>query len=277
MKLSKVCLGLSVLILTLPAIASNVGFTGASLKGSGCQQGTFSKVLSPDGKQVSILFDELSVEVPFEKDLGLPGVDPIIQTRQLKRCVMTFKASIPQGHRLVKIKFKNDYRGFAFGDEGTNAEIDSRLISWKEKHGRAQRKTDVLYKKKWGTYGFDTDIEEMREASINVNQKCSDSNGEVEFSVKNDIKAEILGGGFDDMSSAVLSLDSNDVSGNFKVKLVTEVCRSGRVIDNSRDRRGRYDRNQRVTRAQLEACRRSGGKWHKRENRCARYVRGRWL
>lgn len=259
----------------LTSLTATAGFSSASLKGSGCQPGTFSKVFSPDGKEVSILFDELAVEVPFEKDVDLPGIDPIVQTSQLKRCVMSFKVKVPAGKRLVKIKFKNDYRGFTFGDEGTTAEIDSRLISWKQGWSGTQRKSDILFKKQWGEWGFDKEIDTSKSKTINVNQSCSDSNKEIEFAVKNDIKAEILnapyGADFDELPEASLILDSNDVSGNFKVKMVTEDC--GTTVGGGDDyhrptrptRPGRIDHQ---TRRNMQKCRAIGGKWNLAKNTC---------
>jgi hypothetical protein len=259
----------------LSAVSATANFSQATLKGSGCLPGTFSKVFSPDGKEVSILFDELSVEVPFEKEVDLPGFDPIVQTRQLKRCVMNFKVKVPAGKRLVKIKFKNDYRGFAFGEDGTTADIDSRLISWKQGWGGTQRKSDILFKKQWGDLEFDREIETSKTKTINVNQSCSDSNKEIEFAVKNDIKAEILdapyGADFDELPSASLILDSNDVSGNFKVKMVTEDCSTYGGGDDDYTRPTRPTRPGRIdhqTRRNMQKCRAIGGKWNLAKNTC---------
>lgn len=255
----------------LSALSASASFSEASLKGSGCLPGTFSKVFSPDGKEVSILFDNLSVEVPFERDTGF---DSIVQTRQIKRCVMSFKVQVPQGKRLVKVKFKNDYRGIAFGDDDTVAEIDSRLISWKEGWGGTQRKSDILFKKTWGSNAFDKDIEVAKTKTIQVNQSCHSQSKTVEFAVKNDIKAEILhapyGADIDELPAASLILDSNDVSGKFKLKLVTEDCHtSGGSDDYTRPTRptrpGRIDHQ---TRRNIQKCRAIGGTWDLNRNTC---------
>jgi hypothetical protein len=257
-------------LILFSSIGAQASFSEATLKGSGCRPGTFSKVFSPDGKEVSILFDNLSVEVPFEAD---GDFDSIVQTRQLKRCVMSFKVKVPQGKKLVKIKFKNDYRGFAFGDDDTVAEIDSRLISWKENRGRTQRKSDILFKKTWGSNSFDKDIEVSKEKTIKVDQTCQSGNKEVEFAVKNDIKAEILhapyGADIDELPEAALILDSNDVSGKFKLKVVTEDCHTGGSGDYTRPTRptrpGRIDHQ---TRRNIQKCRAIGGVWDLDRNTC---------
>lgn len=267
------------------ALSASGSFSGVELKGSGCQPGTFSKVFSPDGKEVSILFDDLSVEVPFEKEFDFNNFDSVVQTRQLKRCVMSFKVKVPQAKRLVKVKFKNDYRGFAFGDEGTLVDIDSRLLSWKQGYGQTQRKSDILFKKQWGSRAFDKDLEVSKQKVIEVNQSCHESSKDVEIAVKNDIKAEILnpqyGAHIDDLPAASLVLDSNDVSGKFKLKLEFEDCaRQTGGDDYDRPTRptrptrpGRID-NQ--TRRNIQKCRAIGGTWDLERDTCELGRTRRW-
>lgn len=81
--------------------ADDIRLGEPAVAGSGCPSGTVSTVLSPDQKQLSILFDEYIVEA------GSNG-----KKLSRKSCNIAIPVHVPQGFS-VSI-FKVDYRGYAY-------------------------------------------------------------------------------------------------------------------------------------------------------------------
>lgn len=66
--------------------------------GNGCPQGTVNATLSPDSKQLSILFDSYMAEANYDRKTDR------------KSCNLTIPVHVPQGWSVSV--FKTDYRGF---------------------------------------------------------------------------------------------------------------------------------------------------------------------
>jgi hypothetical protein len=76
---------------------------GVTLSGSGCEDSSASATISPDFKDLSLLFDNYSVEI------GNGSPNPKLQTRQ-KNCRVDVEIAVPRGWQYA---FKSvDYRGF---------------------------------------------------------------------------------------------------------------------------------------------------------------------
>ena len=82
---------------------------------SGCPQGTFSVVNSPDGSTLSILFDDFSVTAGAGKDTDR------------KVCSLTVPLNLAEGYSLGV--YKVDYRGFArlFSKQYSELTVDYAL------------------------------------------------------------------------------------------------------------------------------------------------------
>jgi hypothetical protein len=97
---------------SLPAHAEDIRIGQPGFGGTGCPAGTASATLSPDQKQLSILFDRYSVEA------GGPSLRRLDQ----KNCNIASPVHVPQGYSISV--FQVDYRGFAAVPQGARAEFD---------------------------------------------------------------------------------------------------------------------------------------------------------
>ena len=84
--------------------------------GTGCPMGTVAAVLSPDAKELSILFDNYVAEAG-----GSTG-----RTIDRKNCTFAVPVHIPQGYSVSVISV--DYRGFYSLPAGAQAKFSSQLF-----------------------------------------------------------------------------------------------------------------------------------------------------
>lgn len=76
----------------------SIGFGNVTARGSGCPAGTARATISPDGKTISILFDQFS-----SQSQG--------RARAISNCEMMIPVTVPAGFRMMVTRF--DFRGFA--------------------------------------------------------------------------------------------------------------------------------------------------------------------
>jgi hypothetical protein len=101
---------LSTSLLSAPAMASDdISLGEPGYGGSGCPQGSASTILSPDGKALSILFDEFMVEA---------GGDTRKRVAR-KTCNIAIPVHVPQGFSVSIIDV--DYRGYNSLPRGAQA------------------------------------------------------------------------------------------------------------------------------------------------------------
>src|SRR5687767_2321492 len=79
---------------------SDIRLGTPAIGGSGCPQGTASAVLSPDGKTLSVLFDQFQVEAGRTTGKQIDR----------KTCDMGIPVHVPQGFAVSVLQV--DYRGF---------------------------------------------------------------------------------------------------------------------------------------------------------------------
>lgn len=244
------------------AYGSPVKFESVEFRGNGCSNQNTSSVLSPSKEAVSILFDELSAEVPFE-GVDYSGPYQLYKARSRKVCNMLFKVKLDKGQIIKNLKFNTDFRGMSFGEMGTRAALKSHLISWKES-GRQKNMAQEIIDLEFGGYNFDEEIEESRQVTIPLNSNCSSSAGQtIEFVVKHYLEAEIDRFSYFEAPSSFIAIDSNDSHGNYEVSFTTVSCGHDSSSRPTRPNRpGRYDRDAKVR------CLQQGGRWDNRFNRC---------
>ena len=80
--------------------------------GNGCPQGSVNTTISPDGKTVSILFDQFSLKAG-----GLSG-----RSMDRKSCNVSIPVHVPQGMSVSV--FKVDYRGFNSLPQGASSQFN---------------------------------------------------------------------------------------------------------------------------------------------------------
>ena len=117
MKLLINCVYLCALLVSLPVLAEET---------NGCPEGSYSVILSFDGKTISILFDRFAIE-----SNGISG-----SGMQRKICRLTAPLNLPPNYSVGV--YKVDYRGFAKLGAKQNAELDVQyfLGPHDNEHGR---------------------------------------------------------------------------------------------------------------------------------------------
>lgn len=265
-------LGSLLTLICMPVVvkAEEAVFKSISLSGRGCSDSTSSVVLSPDRAQASILFDELNVQVP------IAGMDDLSsQIEKLidrKICNMTIKLEVPADERVTGVEFQTDMRGLVVTEYGTEAELDARIISWKDSGNLSKNQSELVFNKLYRG-GVDQDLMLSENTFVNVNSNCSPNRKtEVEFVVRSFLRAEVVTRSRD-LPSAYLGIDSSDMNGNFKIKLHKKSCRNVSRPDvpttpTTPTRPTRPTRPGRVDRDKIELCRQLGGVWHEQQGTC---------
>lgn len=100
MSLSKIVLALAGVLVSSAALAQSLQLGQPAYGGSGCPGGSASSVLSPDGTELSILFDQYIAEAG---GASRKRVD-------VKSCNLAVPVRVPQGWSVAI--FKVDYRGY---------------------------------------------------------------------------------------------------------------------------------------------------------------------
>lgn len=133
--LQKHLLFLGALILSLGDLAlarPQFGIGHPTAAGNGCPEGTVRAVTSPDGNEISILFDNFQIEVA-------PGNWSRPQLQKI--CRFQIPLSVPQGYELDLTQI--DYRGFAQLTGGNRAWIATSANSHSfihENHNRSNER-----------------------------------------------------------------------------------------------------------------------------------------
>jgi hypothetical protein len=99
---------------SLSTFASGITLGDPAFGGNGCPQGTASAVVSPDGKSLSILFDEYMVEAQGKT------------TTARKSCNIAIPVHVPNGYSVSVIGV--DYRGYVSLPAGASARFTAEYF-----------------------------------------------------------------------------------------------------------------------------------------------------
>jgi hypothetical protein len=273
----KVLVTMAALMSTTAYAARGFKFDKTNFSGTGCKAGTVSETTSPDGKALSILFDDFIVEVPqmdgdndndFENELNQKGRknNP---NKDHKRCAMLINADVPEGEIIDSIKIKLDMRGSAYIEEDAKVVFQSVLRSWKGRKNkfRGRKGGQVIARKVWNENNYEDEWLVSKTITIPVRTGChARQRNKVQFVLNNALVAKMKKRGNGE-GMAYSSIDSHDFGGKLQVSVVTKPCGSkyhgnsrnngrARVSDNSRNPN---DRNHGETRVDRDARRRNGG------------------
>ncbi|TNF26416.1 MAG: DUF4360 domain-containing protein [Deltaproteobacteria bacterium] len=214
--------------------AEDFQFQQIKMSGTGCPEGTTSVIHSPDNKEVSILFDEFIAEVPQyngdndndDSDDGNTPGSRFDERRSHKLCKIDIAAKIPEGHKVKGVEISVDFRGATMVEAGSIAMFRSVLMDWRGLRGRGSGK-NVVANKMWNR-PIDENWTVSETKYIQTNTSCSARNADqtLNLSMRNVISA-ILGRRVSpENTSAFIMMDSADLAGKLKVKLITERCGS---------------------------------------------------
>lgn len=267
-------------------------FEKTGFAGSGCRPGTTSEVVSPDGKSLSILFDDFIVEVPqmdgdndndYVNELNEKKVRKNNPNRDHKRCAMFINTDVPEGQIVESIKIKLDMRGSSYIEDNAKVIFQSVLRTWKgrKKRFKGKKSGQLITRKAWNQHNFEDEWLVSKAITIPVNTGCHLRNrNKVQFVLNNALIAKIKRRGGPE-GLAYSSIDSHDFGGKVQVAVVTKPCglrvngshrNNGRamVSDNSRDLN---DRRHGETRRDRDARRRDAR--NNRNGRSGRHSRRR--
>lgn len=273
MKTSKNLLLLTTLLCTnVFASTIPVEFSDVTLSGSGCKEGTTSNIISPDGSALSILFDELNVEVPqFDGDnendeLNEDNDENTSKYNKLvnrKVCFMNISAKIPRGQMVDSVDLSFDYRGSTYTEKGTVTTFKTKIVGVNGPSGRRLKPQKLLGKKRFrGESDQEWNLSQTR--NIPLNTKCSNGgNDKVKFSLKNIVTAKIMERFAYLQPEAFMMTDSADLKASVKLSIKLRKCggtNNGGGQDNIGDSH-HYD-------VQIRRCNRVGGRWDNRLKKC---------
>jgi hypothetical protein len=107
---------ISLLTLSVSALANDISLGYPAYGGNGCPNGTASAALSPDQKSLSIIFDQFLTEAgPASR-----------RTLDRKSCNIAIPVFVPNGYSISIIGV--DYRGFVSLPQGATAQISAEYF-----------------------------------------------------------------------------------------------------------------------------------------------------
>ncbi len=208
-------------------------FSNVVAQGTGCPLGSTDIVTSPDGETVSVLFNEMLIELPqFDGDndndvavdsnrAGSRFDKNLVQ----KICNILIEADIPAQHRIDSIDVNVDFRGTTVMDEGTTAFFQSQLIDYKTPGANSKLKRDFIARKIWRMEPADEDWTMSGQKNIKVQGNCSSrQDSKYKFNLRNLIRANILPFGESLGSFVYIGLDTADIIGKLQFKVNTSRC-----------------------------------------------------
>jgi|GEM_PF-2088970 len=243
-QIKKVTLALGmILVATLNiTLASDLSFTDIVARGSGCPAGSTDIVTSPDGKSVSLLFNEMLIELPQyngenENDVDTDGhrrASRFDKNISQKICNILVEAQLPANHKVDRIEVKMDMRGSTFMDEGVEASFHTQLINYKGPKRQNDKKVDFVARKLWLSGPVDEDWIVSKTRNIRINGNCSrHGDQKSQFAIRNILRGSIKPEGQRLDSMLFLGLDSQDLVGKLDVTVHSSPC-GGRVTRPSR-------------------------------------------
>jgi hypothetical protein len=284
MSLTKNTILLTTLMASSIAYGQKLKFKSIDFSGSGCSEETASTIISPDGKSMSVLFDELYVEIPQfsgDNDNDELSDDNEDYTSKFnknvdrKTCLMNIEAKVPKGHKIKAIDLSFDYRGSTFTEEGALTSFKTKLVNFQGPSGRRQHPEKLLGTKRF-RQNSDTDFTLSQTRTLPIQSECVGKESISKFALKNIVKAKAIRGQAHLSPEAFIALDSADLKASVKFKVHLEKCNArgsgsdhdyGRGSSNGRD-------NSRIN-YQRQRCSRLGGIWNERTKQCRNMRQGR--
>jgi len=227
------------LFLTLSSLSvfaqDNFSFTEITLRGTGCKKGTAQVVTSPDDQAISFLFDEFKVEVPNrlgdndnddadDEDNRTPE-SKLNERLDHKVCNIILNTNLKSDEQVSHLEFDLDFRGFTGLEKGSMARFRARLLGWNGPE-RAQRKgAQQIASKIWEGSSVNENWTVTQKVNLPVNSPCSRREDRIfKMNLKTILQARILKNQSVDSTFATLTMDSSDVVGHLKMKVVTKKC-----------------------------------------------------
>ncbi len=225
-------------LLTLSAFAEdNFSFSEITFGGTGCKKGTAQVVTSPNDQTVSILFDDFKVEVPNkfgdndndeadDADNQAPGSKSNPKLDH-KVCNIILNTNLKSEEQVSHLEFDLDFRGFAALEKGAMARFRARLLGWKGPERAEKKGGQQIAYKIWEGNSIEENWAVTQKVSLPINSPCSRrEDRDFKINLKTILQARILKNNNVDSTFATLTMDSSDMVGQLKMKVVTKKCPS---------------------------------------------------
>jgi len=212
------------LLLALNSAQAQVQFGGLSYRGSGCPVGSVALSPSPDNTSVSILFDSFQIQVPR----NLPNTgrmnranDPALD---YKSCALSLTAELPEGQQVESVQISLFNRGAMILDPGVQGTFSTMFAGHTGLGGMGGNKV-VLENRTWRGEAND-DWVSNPVINVPIRSACaSRADRSVKFMLNNHMELAILNR---DLSrTGLATVDSSDINGTVKMRLITRPCAGG--------------------------------------------------
>jgi hypothetical protein len=218
-----------ILLAMTHSLATFAQFENITLVGSGCPQGSFQKVISPDGKSLSIIFEKMTSQVEWKDPRNLPNSPRGRLNQDLKTCSIAFRALIPQGQQLDSLDVQFDQRGHVFLEGGARAQFQTVLTKALEDQERP-RGQRILFNKNWNSAAnfVDEDILVRLNTPLLLSSPCAVRPKRVNIELQSMINTIIPGGVNNQGAIGQLLLETHDYKASIQFILKTRSCAVGR-------------------------------------------------
>lgn len=224
------------LLLPSNVLAQTSTFSKVEARGTGCPLGSTDIVTSPDGESISVLFNEMIIELPNvdgdnDNDVDVDGQGRASRfNRSLvqKICNILIQADLPADHKVDSIDVKIDFRGSTFMDQGTTAFFHSQLVNTEGPGRRKEPRRDFVARKIWREGPVEDDWTISSNRNIKINGNCSRRGDSTStFNLRNIIRASLTPQGQRLDSYVYIGLDTADIIGKMELKVNSSSCRGG--------------------------------------------------
>ena len=221
---------------------AQMSFNSFAHGGTGCPQNTVSFSPSPDGQSVSVLFDAFQAQVPQvdgnndnENDRGR-----VLGRRQMRRrndvglqhkqCTLAFSVDLPDDQMVEALEISVFNRGATILDQGVRASLVTAFAGHRGLGGMGRgaganpHQLRVIEKRSWERGPVNEDWMSTPVTAIPIRSNCSRRGGErsVRFEMISNLEVEILGDPTG--KSGIITMDSSDMNGNMKFRVITRPC-----------------------------------------------------
>ncbi len=209
------------LLLALNSAQAQVQFGGLSYRGSGCPVGSVAISPSPDNTSVSILFDSFQLQVPR----NLPNTGRVNRANDpalnFKSCALSLTADLPEGQQVESLEISLFNRGAMILDGGVQGTFSTMFMGHQGLGGVGSNKA-VLENRTWNGETND-DWVSSPVVTVPIRSACASSAARsVKFMLNNHVELAILNR---DLSrSGLATVDSSDINGSVKIRLITRPC-----------------------------------------------------
>jgi hypothetical protein len=219
----------SSLLLSASAFAQ-VQFGGLSYRGSGCPVGSVAISPSPDGASVSILFDSFQIQVPRDVPPSRRVTRANDPALDYKSCALSLTADLPAGQQVESLEISLYNRGAVILDPAVTATFSTMFMGHDGLGGVGTNKA-VLENRSWGSRSMDVNEDWLSDPVIRVpiRSTCAThSNRQVRFMLNNHMELAITDRNLS--RSGLATLDSSDINGSVKIRVVTSSCSMGQPL-----------------------------------------------